>query len=131
MAALMEMSSVGLLPYRSSRGFVIGWPSKAIQCLSAGLPIVSSLRGATEGLLSRHQCGTTYQNENGEELASILLELSGNPARLAALAANAARLHRSRFVADNILGDMVAHLEKIQQSSAGRRRPEGENRVAA
>jgi glycosyltransferase involved in cell wall biosynthesis len=130
MTALMEMASVGLHPYRSSRSYVISWPSKSIQYLASGLPVVSSLRGALENLLSEHQCGVTYQNENGEVLASVLLDLSRQPARLAAMAANARRLHASQFAADKILDAMCAHLEEIHQNSS-RRLPEGRGRVAA
>jgi len=48
---LLRMSSVGLLPYQNSKSFVISLPNKSIEYLSAGLPIVSSLKGVLGELL--------------------------------------------------------------------------------
>jgi len=54
---LMRMSSVGLAPYRSSKDFMASIPNKSIEYLSAGLPILSSLKGTLKELLSTNDCG--------------------------------------------------------------------------
>src|SRR5438309_1651100 len=57
-AALLEMSSVGLGAYAA--GAPQGLPNKLYEYLSAGVPILSSLRGEAEALLAGAGCGVTY-----------------------------------------------------------------------
>ena len=41
---LMRIAQVGLAPYRSTEDFIISIPNKAIEYMSAGLPVISSLK---------------------------------------------------------------------------------------
>lgn len=110
---LMRMSSVGLAPYRSSSNFINNLPNKPIEYLSAGLPIVSSLKGILKDLLSNYDCGVSYENGNGERLASALSCLYDQPERLRTLSENARALYQEKFVAEKVYGEMSDYLEEV------------------
>ena len=113
---LLRMSSVGLLPYQNSKSFVISLPNKSIEYLSAGLPIVSSLKGALGDLLRNHNCGINYESENAEDLTSKLIYLLNNPEILKEMSKNAFDLYNERFVAEKVYNDMIDHLEYVSST---------------
>ena len=110
---LMRLSSVGLAPYYSSNDFMRSYPNKSIEYLSAGLPVVSSLKGLLQELLENNNCGITYENGNAEQLAKILMGLYEEPEILKTMSANALSLYKERFVAEKVYSDMIEHLELI------------------
>ncbi len=107
---LMRMSRVGLAPYPSRPNFSLNMPNKPIEYLSAGLPIVSSLRGDLEALLAAADCGVTYPNGDAAALADALIQLYDNPDRLAAMSRNALELYRHQFTSDRVYGDLISYL---------------------
>ncbi len=111
--ALMEMSSVGLLPYRSRADFARSIPNKVAEYLSAGLPIVSSLRGVTEDLLKENDCGVTYQNCDASSLVQLLRVLASNTDRMQTMARNAKLLFSERFDAARVYSDMGEYLQAV------------------
>lgn len=117
---LMRMSAVGLAPYRSSGSFMASIPNKPIEYLSAGIPVVSSLKGTLEELLSSRDCGITYANGDADELVNILNDLYDHPERCNALSANAYRLYRERFIAEKVYGEMIDYLEELVGVQRGR-----------
>ena len=110
---LLRMSSIGLLPYQNSKSFVISLPNKSIEYLSAGLPIISSLKGVLGDLLNNYNCGITYESENTDDLASILINLFNHPELLKKMSKNAYALYKDKFVAEKVYNDMVDYLELV------------------
>ena len=110
---LLRMSSIGLLPYQNVKSFVISFPNKSIEYLSAGLPIVSSLKGVLGELLSNHNCGITYESENANDLASKLIYLFNNPSILKEMSKNAYTLYKNKFIAEKVYNDMIDYLELV------------------
>ena len=110
---LLRMSSIGLLPYQNVKSFVIGFPNKSIEYLSAGLPIVSSLKGVLGDLLNTYNCGITYESENANDLASKLIYLFSNPEILKEMSKNAFDLYKEKFVAEKVYNDMIDYLELV------------------
>ena len=113
---LLRMSSVGLLPYQNVKSFVISFPNKSIEYLSAGLPIVSSLKGVLGELLSNHNCGITYESENANDLTSKLIYLFNNPEILKEMSKNAFDLYKEKFVAEEVYNDMIDYLELVAKN---------------
>jgi glycosyltransferase involved in cell wall biosynthesis len=111
--ALMRLASVGLAPYQSSPSFVVSIPNKAIEYLCGGLPVVSSLRGSLDELLSVNRCGVTYGNGDAQGLATLLAGLSEHPERVSDMSANARAVHESRFNAERVYGEFADHLVGI------------------
>jgi glycosyltransferase involved in cell wall biosynthesis len=108
---LLRMSSIGLLPYQNSKSFVISLPNKSIEYLSAGLPIISSLKGVLGDLLRNHNCGINYESENADDLTSILINLFNHPELLKEMSKNAYTLYKVKFVAEKVYSDMINYLE--------------------
>ena len=120
MWTLLRRSSAGLAPYRSTPSFEINLPSKPVEYLSAGLPVLTSLDGDLRKLLEERGCGVYYPDGDGEALALKLRDLIQNPDRREILSRNARALYRERFVAENVYGEMVRYLEEM----AGARKSE-------
>ena len=110
---LMRMASVGLAPYLNIRNFTDNLPNKPLEYMSAGLPIVSCLRGVLERLLSEADCGVMYEEENPDDLAARLIELYECPERRNRMAQNSFQLFQDKFVADNVYTDMMHYLEEL------------------
>lgn len=110
---LMELSAVGIIPYQSTPDFMMSIPNKAVEYMSAGLPVVSSVKGKLQHILSTHECGATYANRSPQELAGILLGLEQDRGRLHQMGDNARQLYRARFVASAVYSRMAEHLEGI------------------
>lgn len=118
---LMRRSQAGLLPYLPSPDFLASMPNKSIEYLSAGLPILTSLRGGyLESVLREAGCGFFYEGQNADSLAAAVRELVADPAALGRTRHAAAGLFERRYRQDVVYGEMVRHLESVLDS---RRRP--------
>lgn len=110
---LMRFSSVGLAPYVNNNNFTLNLPNKPIEYLSAGLPIVSSLKGVLNDLLSTSCCGLTYKNKDSDDLAYVLTSLFNSTNKLKNMSMNASILYKSRFIAEKVYNDLIVYLESI------------------
>ncbi|KHD89998.1 MAG: hypothetical protein OM95_00265 [Bdellovibrio sp. ArHS] len=115
--ALMDISDVGLAPYYESVGFKGNIPNKTIEYLSAGLPVVSSLRGYFEDFLREQQCGVSYAAGDSQALTAQLLSVLNNKSELSKMKNNASSVFNERFKAENVYGDMIKYLHKISLAS--------------
>lgn len=109
--ALMQRSEVGLAPYVNSLNFTMNLPNKIIEYLSAGLPIVSSVKGELGQLITAHDCGALYGN--AQELAEVLRRLYFHRHELERKSHNAANLYAERYRAEMVYGEMAQHIERI------------------
>lgn len=108
---LMRMSNVALAPIKSNINYIDNIPNKIVEYLSAGLPIISSLRGTVERLLHGRECGLTYTNSKAEMLAEILYDLFQNRKKIDMMALNALKLFQEQFASENVYRSMIDHLE--------------------
>lgn len=115
---LMRGARIGLAPYRPSPNFLEHLPNKPFEYLSAGLPILTTLPGALGRLLTENDCGLTYPYGDSTELLRLLLELHGNPLRLAELSLNAQATYNRAFVAEKVYPQMVNYLQSIVSQGA-------------
>jgi glycosyltransferase involved in cell wall biosynthesis len=106
---LAKRAWIGLAAYK--KGALMSLPNKLFEYMSAGLPIVSSLHGEAQQLLSAEDIGVTYEPGNPRHLADCLLELAANAARVEILAANAARAYAQHFNAASVYAKLARHLE--------------------
>ena len=112
--ALMHLSQAGLLPYRNRRDFVASYPNKAIEYLSAGLPVVSSLDGEIGKLLCQHRAGIVYRSAS--DLVQEIRRIYEDRATLRRLSDNARALYAQEFAADKVYGAFAAHLEALAKT---------------
>jgi len=109
--ALMQMSKIGLATYATNA--LQSLPNKPIEYFAGGLPILSSLRGELEIILTGHKCGLTYQAGNVDSFLSSLRQLRDNPDLLALMGRNARQLYEMSFSANRVYSSMIDHLEHI------------------
>jgi len=113
---LMQRSVVGLDPMPNRYDFLGTINNKAIEYLSAGLPIISSPDcGLLSNLLKEHQCGLSYPHHDSESLAELLIRLSHDSVALKKMSENATRLYKELFMAEKVYGEMMEYLVKIAE----------------
>jgi len=111
---LLRRATVGLDPLPDRYDFLVHINNKAIEYLSAGLPIVSTpARGVLADLLVHEGCGASYNYGDAEGLARLLTGILGQPERLAAMRREAQRLFDERYTAKEVYGGMEAYLTEI------------------
>lgn len=117
--SLMRRAHVGLDPLPLRFDFLATINNKAIEYLSAGLPVVSSPdSGVLASLLSEHRCGLSYPHGDSEALAGILRDLAGQRDRLNRMGEDARRLFDASFRGDRVYADFAGYLEDIVRRSA-------------
>jgi glycosyltransferase involved in cell wall biosynthesis len=114
---LLRLSSIGLVPYESLPDFMMSIPNKAIEYLSAGLPVLSSVRGTLQELLAREHSGLTYSNNNPKMLAEQVLWLRNNPESRESMSRQALRLYKERFVARNVYSAMAEYVIQCSEKA--------------
>jgi glycosyltransferase involved in cell wall biosynthesis len=111
---LIRIASVGLLPYTSRRDFEISIPNKVIEYMSAGLPVLSSVRGELGHFIEKKEAiGMTYDEDDPATLVKCLCDLYDSPELLKKLSGKAYELYKDNFVAENVYNGMIDYLEKI------------------
>lgn len=111
---LMRRASLGLDPLPENRNFLLHINNKAIEYMSAGLPVLSSpKRGLLFELLREKRCGVSYDYGNDWELAKIITELARDEERLKEMSANVLKLFNERFAAEKVYPELAEYLENI------------------
>ncbi len=110
---LMRRCRLAIAPYQNSPDFQSSIPNKAIEYMSGGLPIVSSLTaGVLNDLLIEHDCGISYGGDE-DRLVVAVEKLLDTPDRINTMSTNASRLFRERFRASVVYHQMSDYLEEI------------------
>lgn len=112
LAALMEMSDFGLLPYPNTRDFLASFPNKVGEYLLAGLPVLTGLGGATDRILTPRGLKVSYNENNASSLVHAIRRQMGNKDRLGARA-NAEMLGRENFDPKSIYPAFADWLEHV------------------
>ena len=111
---LLQRSHVGVDPLPDRYDYLASINNKAVEYLSAGLPVVSSPRkGVLYELLEREGCGLSYATCDGAGLASVLTALHGQRERLIQMSIRARQVFELQFAAEKVCGDMADHFELI------------------
>ena len=112
--ALLGLASAGLAPYRDDASMSL--PNKPYEYLSAGLPILSSLRGELQALLADEGVGLTYRAGDTQSLVDAI-RLMRQPDLRRRMATNAAALFNARYRSEIVYAQFAAHLEAIAERS--------------
>ena len=120
---LLRRSGVGLDPLPDRFDFLASINNKAIEYMSAGLPVISCpRRGLLFDLLRDEGCGLSYHNGDERALAQILEHLARDRAERERLSANALRVYRERFVAETVYARMAEYLNEVVVAHAASQR---------
>lgn len=116
---LRSRAAVGFQPYLA--GAPQGLANKLFEYLSAGIPVVSSLRGENEALIAEQDCGITYEAGSGSSCYGALRPLLLDSARRIRMGENGRRLFVERFDADKVFEGLAAHLESVASRGSATR----------
>lgn len=111
--SLMRRSQYGLLPYPGTFDFALSYPNKVGEYLSAGLPIISSTRGAVEALLLSRSCGYTYDQGNVQQLAQLLARCAKEKPGYDTQSTKARATFEDLFNHDRVYGAYCDFLEEL------------------
>ena len=97
MASLTSMSKCGLYCIKNTDDFVDTFSNKAIQYLSAGLPIINSLKGFAACIFEENACGFTYEEGDPNSCAEAIRCLVEDENTRLQMASNAENLFSHKF----------------------------------
>jgi glycosyltransferase involved in cell wall biosynthesis len=113
---LMRRSHAGLDPLPARYDFLATINNKAIEYMSAGLPVISSpRRGVLYDLLERHGCGLSYHAADASGLADLLSSLARNECHAVQMRKASATLFGEQFMAETVCASMESHFATIAQ----------------
>lgn len=110
---LLEFATIGLAPYNNKADYQASIPTKIVEYLASGVPILTGLRGEVEALIQREACGFFYADQSVESLAEFLTQLVANPDQIKAASVRATDVFNRQFTADAVYGGMAAHTETL------------------
>jgi glycosyltransferase involved in cell wall biosynthesis len=116
--SLMRRSGAGLDPLPDRYDFLATINNKAVEYLSAGLPVISSpRRGVLCEMLAGESCGLSYSAGSADELAATLQDLQADPIALAGMSARARTVFDRHFAADAVHTRMAGYLAEVVAST--------------
>ena len=117
---LLERSHLGIDPLPDRYDFLATINNKAVEYLSAGVPVVSSPRhGVLCDLLRREACGLSYATGDANGLADLLAALHDGRDRLTRMSLQARKVFGQQFAAEKVCGAMAAHFEHVARAFRG------------
>jgi glycosyltransferase involved in cell wall biosynthesis len=112
--SLLEISDIGLCPYNVNKAFLGSIPGKAIEYMSAGLPLLSTLeKGELGKLVNENQIGYHYEFNNPMSLANKIKELLNKKSELKEMHHKIFDIYLKEFDAVKIYSKYLRHLEKV------------------
>jgi len=75
---LFEYARVGLAPYKNKTDYLNSIPTKIIEYLSAGLPIITGLKGNLKSLITNYECGIYCEEFRGKQIIDAINNLYSN-----------------------------------------------------
>jgi glycosyltransferase involved in cell wall biosynthesis len=121
---LLRRATFGIDPLPERFDFLATINNKAIEYMSAGVPVISSPnRGVLADLLRSRGCGLSYDHGKPEQLAECILHVNENADIHSAMSRNAALVFNEKFIAGNVYKALMAHVEHIAEDFSGNRIP--------
>ncbi|MFZ2486573.1 MAG: glycosyltransferase family 4 protein [Anaerolineae bacterium] len=116
LAELMRITSVGLAAY--AKDALQSLPNKPFEYMAAGLPLLSSLPGELEALITKYNIGLQYRAGDAQSLAEKIVWLAEHPSEREAMGQRSRALFEERFRADLIYPMLAVHLENVVAHAA-------------
>jgi glycosyltransferase involved in cell wall biosynthesis len=113
-SVLLTNSDIGLCPYNLNEAFLNSIPGKAIEYISYGVPLLSTLKTGDLGrLINRYELGFHYDYGNPVSLAGVIKNLINIKHDLPLMKNRILSVYNSKFDSDLIYSDYVKHLENV------------------
>jgi glycosyltransferase involved in cell wall biosynthesis len=112
--SLLELSDVGLCPYNLNKAFLSSIPGKAIEYMSAGLPLLSTLENGELGkLIIENEIGFHYEFGNPISLANRIKDLIKNKSDINQLNGRIFDFYLKNFDAEIIYSNYFEHIRQV------------------
>jgi glycosyltransferase involved in cell wall biosynthesis len=118
MRTLLVLSSVGLAAYTDRA--LQSLPYKTFEYMSAGLPILSSLKGEMEKLICSERIGVQYQAGNVHSFVKGLRWFADHPSDRREMGLRASKLFQKEFSVEVIYPRLIEYLRQIVNLSTPR-----------
>lgn len=111
-ASILREAHCTLAPYERNDAFERSLPNKVIESLMYGVPVVSTLRGETEELIAKYDCGLVYEPTEKTSLTSVIENIVADTDCYERLRKGAERASRL-FDHEENYGRLAEHLERL------------------
>jgi glycosyltransferase involved in cell wall biosynthesis len=109
---LLKIADIGLVPYTEVAPQSL--PNKPFHYASAGIPVLSSLRGEFEAIRQKYNIGENYLPGNTNSMCESLKKMTVSPKRLLQQGENAKKLFDNEFNADEIYREFADYIENLE-----------------
>jgi glycosyltransferase involved in cell wall biosynthesis len=116
--ALSQSAWAGLAAYK--KGALMSLTNKVFEYLSAGTPLLISLRGEAESIVIRNACGLVYQAGEPASLVENILRITADVALHDAMSTNARELFEREYDAANVYAKMIEFIERVAKGQYAR-----------
>lgn len=116
MSTAMSISKVGVYSLINSEDFIDTVSNKAIQYMSGSLPVLNSLTGYMNKLLSEENAGLSYKEGDVKDCISKIEYFYTHENERALMANNASKLYTEMFFPDKINKEFETYLNHIIDS---------------
>lgn len=110
--SLSSNASLGIAPYINSVNYIQNTPNKFGEYLSASSPILVSVPGVMENILTKQECGHRYKNET--DLVDYINMYYQEEEKLKISSDNARKLYDKDFNGDKLYENMLQYLIEIK-----------------
>jgi colanic acid biosynthesis glycosyl transferase WcaI len=117
--ALYGAAHAGAVLLRDIRLFEGALPTKLLECMAAGRPVVLAARGEAAELVARTRAGIVVAPEDPEAIARAFRDLAADRARGAALGENGRRAAIAEFDRERSTARWAALLEEVTSRAGG------------
>jgi glycosyltransferase involved in cell wall biosynthesis len=107
---LLNKAWAGIVPCKSVENAA---PNKVFEYLSAGLPLISSLRGEVASLIDEHKIGLNYSAGDPQQLYRCIQTLSNNHAEHDRVSNAAFQFYLENGDANKIYQDFADYIENF------------------
>lgn len=112
---LLRRSHAGILPYFSTRDYSCHFPNKVGEYLSAGLPIMTCLKGETHRLLSERGIGLFYEEGSIAAARAAMMTAVDRSSALTQMRPAALRAYTELFDAKHIYSEYCSFVEQLAE----------------
>jgi glycosyltransferase involved in cell wall biosynthesis len=118
---LLRLADAGIDPLPDRYDYLASVNNKAIEYLSAGVPVISSpARGVLADTLAAHGCGISCEANNADALADAIQEASADGSAWDIKRQNAATLFKMSFDAGPVYTNYSSMLESLVEQQTSR-----------
>ena len=113
----LASADAGLVHLIQHQLFRTAIPSKSLEAMAAGLPVLMGLAGDAAELVEEAEAGLSFPPEDAEALADAVRRLHDNPELVRRLSRNAELTARTLFDWENIAADYLLDIKMIVSES--------------